>query len=60
MMSYPLFQNTFILRRLRVANFPDIIKISTMFIKKTFKDSNKVKRIRNFVLKYNLYQYFLI
>ena len=29
-----------------VANFADIIKIPTI-IKKTFKDSKKVKRIRN-------------
>ena len=28
-------------------------------IKKTFKDSKKVKRIRNYVLKCNLYLYFL-
>ena len=33
-------------RRLRVANFAGITKIATMLIKKTFKDSNKVKRIR--------------
>ena len=31
-------QNTFILRRLRVANLVDIIKIGTMFIKTTFKE----------------------
>ena len=34
----PLFKNTFILRRPRVANFADIIKIATMFIKATLKD----------------------
>ena len=44
-----------ILRRPRVVSFADIIKIATMFIKKTFKDSNEVKRIRNYVLKCNLY-----
>ena len=38
-----LFQNTSLLRRTRVANFNDIIKILTMFIKKTFKDSKKLK-----------------
>ena len=38
----------------RVANFADIIKTATMFIKTTFKDSEKVKRIRNYVLKCNL------
>ena len=55
MTSQPLFQNTFILRRPRVVNFADIIKIATMFIKATFKDSKKVKRIRNYALKCNLY-----
>ena len=34
-----LIQNTFILRRHRVANFADIIKIATFFIKTTFKES---------------------
>ena len=50
---------SFILRRPR-ANFADIINIPTTFIKRTFKDSEKVKRIRNYVLKCNLYLYFLI
>ena len=58
--SWHLFQNTFILRRLGVAIFDDIIKIITRFIKKIFKDSTKVKRIRNYVWKCNLYLYFLI
>ena len=44
--SYPLFQNTFTLRRPGVTSFADIIKISTMFVKTTFKDSKKVRRIR--------------
>ena len=44
----------------RVSNFAEIIKISTIFIKTTFKESNKVKRIINYVLKCNLYLYFLI
>ena len=48
------------IRRLRAANFADIIETVTVFIKKNFKDSKKVKRIRNFVLKSNLYQYFFI
>ena len=43
-----------------VAIFADIIKIVTMFIKTIFKDSRKVKRIRNYVSKCNLYLYFLI
>ena len=51
---------TFILRRPRVADFADIIKITTMFIKTIFENSKKVKIIRNYVLKYNLYLYFLI
>ena len=42
MMSWSLFQNTFILRRPRVANFADI-EIATMFIETTFKDSKKLK-----------------
>ena len=51
---------TFLLRRPRVTNFPDIIKVSTMFIKTTFNDSKKVKPIGNYALKRNLYLYFLI
>ena len=38
-------------RRPRVVNFADIIKIATIFIKTTFKDSNKIKRVKNYVLK---------
>ena len=38
MTSQSLSQNTFILRRPRVANFSDIIKIATMFIKTNFRD----------------------
>ena len=44
----------------RVANFVDIIKVATVSIKITFEDSNKVKRIRNYVSKRNRYMYFLI
>ena len=33
-----LFQNIFVLSRPRVANFVDIIKIATTFIKTTYKD----------------------
>ena len=40
-------------------NFADIIKIESMLIEKTFKESPKVKLIRNYVLKYNLRLYFL-
>ena len=56
----PLSQNIFILRRPRVANFTGNIRIATMFVKTIFKASDKIKRIRNYVLKYNLYLYFLI
>ena len=50
----------FILRQSGVAIFVDIMKIVTMFIKSPFEDSRKVKRIRNYVTKWNLYLYFLI
>ena len=58
--SPPFFQKPFILRRPGVAIFADIIKIVTMFIKTILKDSRKVKRISNYVSKWNLYLYFLI
>ena len=48
------------LRRLRIDNFTDIIKIANMFIKATFKDSKNVERIRNYVLACSLYLCFLI
>ena len=54
------FKMFFVFRKLRVANFANIIKIATIIIKTTFKDSNKVKRIRNYALKCNLYLFFLI
>ena len=60
MTSSPLFQVTFNLRRPRVANLAGIIEIATIFIGIIFKDSNKVKRNRNYALKCNLYMYFLI
>ena len=53
--SQLLFQDTFILRKPRVAIFADIIKNVTMFIKIIFKYLEKVKRIRNYVGKSNLY-----
>ena len=37
-----LSENTFVLRRARVANFADIIQSATMFIKLTVRESNKV------------------
>ena len=61
MTAYPLFQNTFISKEPRVTSFVGIIKIETMVIKTIFKDSRKkFERIRNDVLKYNLYLYFLM
>ena len=51
----PLFQNVVSLRRPGVAIFADIIKIITRFIKQILKDSIKAKRIRNYILKLNLY-----
>ena len=60
MSPWPLFQNTFIIRRPRVAIFAGIIKIMTMFIKKIFKYSKIIKRISNYIPKSNLYLYFSI
>ena len=60
MTSLSLLQNFFILTKPGVANFADIIKIATTFIKTTFKDLKKFKRIRNYILKCYLYPYFLI
>ena len=54
--------NAFILKGPQVANFANIIKIVTMFIKTISKDSGKVLKIRNYVnavSKCNLYLYFL-
>ena len=51
------FISKYYLSRPRVANFAEII---TFFINITFKNSKKVKRIRNYVLKCNMYKYFLI
>ena len=50
-----LTQNTSILRWTRIADFADINKIEIIFMKTTFKDSKKVKRIRKYVLKCNQY-----
>ena len=58
--NWPFIQSIFISRRLRVANLTDIIKIAIISIKTTFKASSKVKKIRNYLLKCNLYRYFLI
>ena len=39
-----LFQSTYILRRPRVANLANIIKIATMFIKQPLKTQKKLKK----------------
>ena len=44
MTSQPLSQIKFVLVITRVVNFADIIKIATMYIKTTFKDSKKVEK----------------
>ena len=49
---------SFILRRTRVGTFAYIIRNVTIFIKTIFKDAEKVKRIRNYLSKYNLWLYF--
>ena len=54
------FQNTFILGRLRLANFVVITKIATMFIRTTFKNLSKVKIIKSYAYKRSLYLYYLI
>ena len=41
----PLYQNALILRKSAVANFADIIEIPTMIIKKSFKESKKLKEL---------------
>ena len=46
--SSHLFQNIFILGRPGVSIFADIIKITTMFVKTIFKDSKKVRGVRNY------------
>ena len=47
----------YILKGSRVANFADIIKIATMFIKTILRNSNELKRIRNYISKCDLYLY---
>ena len=37
---------SFFLRRTKVAHFASIIKIASMFIKTTFKESNKIKGLK--------------
>ena len=49
-----------ILKEILKVYFRLIIKLLTKFIEKIFRDSTKVKRIGNYVTKYNLYLYFLM
>ena len=46
--------------KLGIVIFTDIIKIVTMFIERIFRDSGKVKRMKNYVSKCNLYLHLLI
>ena len=57
---FETFQNTFTLRRPRVAIFADIIKIMAMFIKKSLKTRKKIKEYvdLDFDVKNNFYQIF--
>ena len=53
----------FCFRKPRVVFFANIIKALIMFIRTTFKDLKKVRRIGNYVSKFNLQNailYFLI
>ena len=50
----PLFQDTVVLKTPGAANFADVIKIATIFIKKAFKDPQKIERTRNYVLTCSL------
>ena len=40
-----ILKNTFILRKARVANFADIIKITTKLIKKPLKNQTKLNKL---------------
>ena len=57
MTSEPLFHNTFILGRPRVAIFADIIKIVTTVIQAIFKDSKKVKKELEIMFKNAIYTF---
>ena len=60
MTSQPLFLNTDILERLKVANFADMKKIATMFIKTIFEDLSTIKIIKEYAITCNFYLYLLI
>ena len=55
MTSKPFFPKNFILRRTGIVIFADIIKIVTISITTTPKDSGIVRRITNYVFDWNLY-----
>ena len=46
MTSKSVFRNAFTLRKSRVANYVDVIKIAITLVETTFKDIIKVKRIK--------------
>ena len=60
MTSLQLFRITLTLKRPRVANSAEIVKVQPCFLKEFLKTQKKVKKIRNYVLKCNQYLYFLI
>ena len=59
MTSLPLFQNIFILTRLRVVISADIIKIVTMFNKTIFEDSKNYVSITQLCIKMQSISVFL-
>ena len=60
MTSLSLFQNPVILKRHGLANFADLVKVTTTLIKTTYEKSIKVKRIINYVVICNFCLYFLV
>ena len=60
MTSGSLFQNTFIFRKPRVANFGSINILQLYLLKQPLKTQKNVKSTRNYVLKCSLHLYFLI
>ena len=55
-----IFTSKYLYFKKGLAIFADIIKAEAMFIKTIFEDSRKVKTIRDYVSKGNLYLYLLI
>ena len=54
------FKKNLYFKKPGAAIFTDIIKTVTMLIKTILKDLRKVRKIRNYVSKWNLYLYILI